>query len=294
MADIGTGDKQEEAARQWMVKAEERLKQWSLFNKKAKYEDAAEYFIKAANIYKMSKKSELAAQAYIRAAQTWMEVDSKHEAATNYVNASNCLKKTSASDAAKNLQCAVDIYTDEGRFSIAAKHEKDIAEIFETEGEIESAIKHYQQAADYYDGEGSTTTGHTCLLKVAHLNASIAKFEKAIEIFEQVAQAASSNHLIKYGAREYLFKAGLLHLALGDLVSAKRALERYPEISVQFTGSRESKFLAEIIAASEKYDVESFTNAVIEYDSITKFDPWHTSLLLKIKEHIKSVDSDLT
>jgi alpha-soluble NSF attachment protein len=65
-------------------------------------------------------------------------------------------------------------------------------------------------------------------------------------------------------------------------------------MSVQFGGSREHKFLMQLVAAVESYDVEAFTNAVVEFDQITKIDPWMTSLLLKVKQGIKTEDSDLT
>jgi hypothetical protein len=112
------------------------------------------------------------------------------------------------------------------------------------------------------------------------------------------------------------------------VVSAKRSLERYPEISVHFADSREAKFLAvsfpsttqfvipfsvastfsplffffdivffslqELTKACENYDVEAFTNATVEYDSISRLDPWYTSVLLKIKDSIKIESNDLT
>jgi len=81
---------------------------------------------------------------------------------------------------------------------------------------------------------------------------------------------------------------------LQDLVASKKALERYPEMSVQFGGSREHKFLTQITNAVESYDVEAFTNAVVEFDQITKLDSWMTSLLLKVKQGIKTEDNDLT
>jgi hypothetical protein len=52
----GMADK-EDQGRHYMKKAEEKLKGWSLFNKKGKYEDAALLFVDAANAFKMAKKS---------------------------------------------------------------------------------------------------------------------------------------------------------------------------------------------------------------------------------------------
>jgi alpha-soluble NSF attachment protein len=286
-------DNKEEQGRHLMKKAEEKLKGWSLFNKKQKYEDAALLYVDAANAFKMAKKNALAAEAYAKAAFNFLEYGSKHDAATQYVNASNILKKTDVLNSVDFLSKAVEIYTDDGRFSIAAKHEKDMAEALESENQLEEALKHYQTASEFYEGEGSNTTANSCLLKVAHISASLGSYDKAIEILEQVA-AASTSGPTKWSVKDYLFKAGILHLARGDLVAAKKALERYPEMSVQFGGSREHKFLTQITNAVETYDVEAFTNAVVEFDQITKLDPWMTSLLLKIKQGIKTEDNDLT
>lgn len=46
------------------------------------------------------------------------------------------------------------------------------------------------------------------------------------------------------------------------------------------------------MAAVEAYDAEAFTNAVIEFDSITKLDAWKTSILLKIKNGIKKATNE--
>jgi len=43
----------------------------------------------------------------------------------------------------------------------------------------------------------------------------------------------------------------------------------------------------EIVAAVEKYDVDAFTQAVVDYDSISKLDNWKTKVLLKIKQGLQ-------
>jgi len=43
------------------------------------------------------------------------------------------------------------------------------------------------------------------------------------------------------------------------------------------------RFLQDITNACENYDIQSFTNAVAEYDSLTKLDKWKTNILLKIR-----------
>lgn len=285
----------------WMEKAEKKLKSFNIFGGGSKYEDAAEMFTKAANQYKIAKKlkpsdhhpGDLAGNAFIRAAECNVKSQSKHEAATNYVNAANAFKKCNIQDAAKCLTVAIEFFTDEGRFSIAAKHEKELAELFEAESDFEKAIEAYQTAAEYYDGEGSTSSANSCLLKVAQFSAQLENYSKAIELYEKVAKASLDNNLLKWSCKDYFFRATLCYLALGDLQGAKNALEKYTDLDVTFSGQREYSFLQEIITANENYDVEAFTNAVVQFDSVSKLDPWKTSILLRVKNSIKNEDLGL-
>ena len=75
-----------------------------------------------------------------------------------------------------------------GRFTIAAKHHQTVAELFEDNvAHMETVIQHYQIAADYFKGEESTSSANKCLVKVAQYTATMEKYEKAIQIYEQVS-----------------------------------------------------------------------------------------------------------
>jgi len=257
-------------------------------NAQAKFEDASEAFGKAANLFKMAKKYNEAGKAFIKVAECQLKLDSKHEAATSYASAATCFKKNNTADCVDCLKKSVELFTGEGRFAIAAKHQKEIAEVYEAELDFEQAIEAFQIAADYFEGESSTSQANTCLLKVAQFSAQLENFQKAIELYEQVARASLDNNLLKWGAKEHLHRAILCHLASEDLVGAQKALENYKSWDASFMSSRECKFVEEIMQAVEKYDVEAFTQAVVDYDSISKLDNWKTKILLKIKQGITS------
>jgi len=223
----------------------------------------------------------------MKVAECQLKLDSKHEAATSYTSAATCLKKGNTSDAVECLKKAVELYTGEGRFSVAAKNQKEIAEIYEAEYEFEKSMENYQLAADYFEGENSTSQANTCLLKVAQFSAQLENFTKAIEIYEQVAKSSLDNNLLKWGAKEHLQRAALCHLANEDLVGAQKAVENYKSWDVTFASARECKFVEELIAAVEKYDVEAFTQAAADYDSISKLDNWKTKVLIKVKKGIQ-------
>jgi len=270
-----------------MKSADKKLKGFTFFGGSSKWEEAADLFTKAANLFKMSKKWDRAGEAYTKAAECHLKLQSKHEAATNYIAAANCYKKSNVAEASLCLKQAIEFYTDEGRFSIAAKHQKELAELHEAENDLENAISAYQLSADYYEGEGSTSSANQCLLKVALFSAQLERYDKAIELYEQVASGSIDNNLIKWSVKEYFLRAGLCHLAKGDMVSSERALERYQDMDATFSSQRECKFLQELVTACKGRDVEAFTGAVVEFDSISKLDSWKTSILLKIKNSIK-------
>ncbi|KAL6070856.1 Soluble NSF attachment protein alpha isoform [Balamuthia mandrillaris] len=254
-------------------------------------EEAAETFSKAGNLFKLSKNWEAATKAYLRSAETHLEAGSSHEATAAYINAATSCKKHDKTASIKYLERAIAIFVEDGRFSIAAKHQKEIAEMYEEELEKEAALQNYQTAADYFEGEGSHVNARGCLLKVAIFSAELGQYEKAIQIFEDLA-SQSQDGLSKWNIKEYLLKAGICRLAQGDLVAARKALNHYKDTYLSFAGEREFKLLDDITNAYENYDVEAFTTAVAEYDRLSTFDSWYTSLLVKIKKAVSMEDEN--
>uniref|UniRef100_A0A8C7Q1N2 N-ethylmaleimide-sensitive factor attachment protein, alpha a n=1 Tax=Oncorhynchus mykiss TaxID=8022 RepID=A0A8C7Q1N2_ONCMY len=219
-----------------------------------KYEEACDMYVRAANMFKMAK---------------------------NWSEAINCLNQ------------AIEIYTDMGRFTIAAKHHISIAEIYESELlDVDKAIAHYEQAADYYKGEESNSAANKCLLKVATYAAQLEQYQKAIEIYEQIGTYAMDSVLLKYGAKDHFFKAALCHFCV-DMLNARLSVQRYEEMFPAFSDARECKLVKKLLDAYEEHDVDAFTDAVKDFDSISRLDQWNTTMLLRIKKQIQDDESDL-
>uniref|UniRef100_A0A3P8WKP9 N-ethylmaleimide-sensitive factor attachment protein, beta b n=1 Tax=Cynoglossus semilaevis TaxID=244447 RepID=A0A3P8WKP9_CYNSE len=170
------------------------------------------------------------------------------------------------------------------------KHHITIAEVYESElVDIEKAIAHYEQAADYYKGEESNSSANKCLLKVGHYSAQLEQYQKAIEIYEQVAMNTMDNPLLKYNAKEYFFKASLCHFIVDEL-NAK--VIYYSIMCVITRMVRECKLLCSS-NAHEEQNSEAFTEAVKEFDSVSRLDQWLTTMLLRIKKTIQGDSGDL-
>ncbi|KAJ1930230.1 vesicular-fusion protein S17 [Tieghemiomyces parasiticus] len=260
-----------------------------------KYEEAAELYQQAGNSFKLLKKWSDAGQAYNRAAELLVNIGERDDAATQFIAASKCFKKGFPEDAIKALRKAIEVLTDSGRFYPAANHQKEIAQIYETElMDIKGAMVAYEAAADLYSGEESTAQTNNCRLKVATFAAQLEQYDKAVEIFEQIAHASIDNQLTKWSVKEYLLKAGICRLAAGDEVAMQRAFQRYQEMDVSFGSTRECKLLLNLADAVRAGDVDAFTHYVFEYDQMTKLDNWKTTLLLRIKKSLTEQESELT
>lgn len=154
------------------------------------------------------------------------------------------------------------------------------------------------------------------MLKVAQYAAQLEDYEKAISIYEQVAASSLESSLLKYSAKEYFFRAALCHLSV-DLLNAQHAIEKYAQQYPAFQDSREFKlikvgisllkfylwcvcvvfgfrrytlFELQVLCENlEEQNIEGFTEAVKDYDSISRLDQWYTTILLRIK---KAADED--
>ncbi|NXN77008.1 SNAB protein, partial [Bombycilla garrulus] len=299
----------EREAVQLMAEAEKRVKGShsflrGLFGGNTRVEEACEMYTRAANMFKIAKNWSAAGNAFCQAAKLHMQLQSKHDSATSFVDAGNAYKKADPQEAINCLNAAIDIYTDMGRFTIAAKHHITIAEIYEAElvdiekvrGRRGRRISRETSALcvpGIAQSEGVLSSANKCLLKVAAYAAQLEQYQKAIEIYEQVGTNTMDNPLLKYSAKEYFFKAALCHFIVDEL-NAKLALEKYEEMFPAFTDSRECKLLKKLLEAHEEQNSEAYTEAVKEFDSISRLDQWLTTMLLRIKKTIQGEgDGDL-
>ncbi|GMY08334.1 alpha-soluble NSF attachment protein 2 [Fagus crenata] len=282
-------------AEEFEKKAEKKLNSWGFLG--SKYEDAADLFDKAANSFKLAKSWDKAGSTYIKLANCHLKLESKHEAAQAYVDAAHCYKKSSINEAISCLEQAVNLFCEIGRLSMAARYFKEIAELYESEHNIEQAIVFFEKAADFFQNEEVTTSANQCKQKVAQFAAQLEQYQKAIEIYEEIARQSLNNNLLKYGVKGHLLNAGICQLCKADVVAITNALERYQELDPTFSGTREYRLLADIAAALDEEDVAKFTDVVKEFDSMTSLDPWKTTLLLRVKEKLKAKEleeDDLT
>ncbi|XP_073652173.1 alpha-soluble NSF attachment protein isoform X4 [Tursiops truncatus] len=276
----------------------------------SKIEEACEIYARAANMFKMAKNWSAAGNAFCQAAQLHLQLQSKHDAATCFVDAGNAFKKADPQEAINCLMRAIEIYTDMGRLRIQLRGPGGVW--LSWDGALRTpfvlrAPSHVSPRAGSPSRPSTTSpllrstrrswwtsrsSANKCLLKVAGYAAQLEQYQKAIDIYEQVGTNAMDSPLLKYSAKDYFFKAALCHFCI-DMLNAKLAVQKYEELFPAFSDSRECKLMKKLLDAHEEQNVDSYTEAVKEYDAISRLDQWLTTMLLRIKKTIQGDEEDL-
>ncbi|ORM41685.1 Choline-phosphate cytidylyltransferase [Babesia sp. Xinjiang] len=250
-------------------------------------EDAHDLFNQAANIYKQQKQWKDAARCFLEAATIGEKKNEHVFAASNLVDAANAILKNDehSVEHLEVLMRAANLYNRQGRFSQSGRIMKNAADDFEAKGDHVNAIECYLKASEFYElDEFGKVAGSQARLKYAELASQYAgKYTEAIKIYETEGHKNLKNQLLQYGVKDIFLKAGLLHLAACDVTDAQIAYTKYTTADSKFASSREGRFLKAIIDACDAEDAEMFQQAIVEFDAISKLDPWKVQILVKIK-----------
>lgn len=204
-------------------------------------------------------------------------------------------RKESPNDAARVLATAIQHYTSKGNFRRAATHQQNLAEVYEMEiGDQKKALAAYDTAAQWYESDNAEALANKLYLKVADLAALEGDYQNAIQKFETVAKSSLNNNLMRWSVKDYFLKAGICHLAAGDQVATKRALDLYKDLDGSFAGTRENMLLTDLVGCVEEGDQEAFSDKLFQFDSLSKLDKWKTTLLLRVKNAIEKEEEDFS
>jgi len=270
---------------------------FSLFGgRQEKWEGAADLYTQAANAFRMAKQNKEAGQAFEKCAAIQKDkLNEPDDAANTLTEAFKVYKKTDPLDAARCLDFAVNHYTSKGNFRRAATQKQNLAELYETEvGDQKKAIESYELAANWFESDNAEALANKLYLKVADLSALEADYYKSIELYEKVAMQSVTNNLMKYSVKDYLLKAGICLLAVGDIVATNRAFEKYRDLDPSFPSTREHQLLVDLLATIEAGDQEAFADKLFQYDQMSKLDKWKTTILLRIKNAIEEKGEDFS
>lgn len=113
-----------------MKNADKKMKEFSLFDKTTKYEEAVDMMLKAAAMYKINKNWRQAGDVYVKVADIQMnKLSDQTDACNKYLEAAKAYKNCSVKDAQVYFQKGVDMHMENNRMSTAAKIWKGSARI---------------------------------------------------------------------------------------------------------------------------------------------------------------------
>uniref|UniRef100_UPI001CB95883 alpha-soluble NSF attachment protein-like n=1 Tax=Erigeron canadensis TaxID=72917 RepID=UPI001CB95883 len=238
--------------------------------------DAGKLYEKAATCYKLAKSWDQAGAAYVKSAQCHLksfEGDNRHSllgglstfgcAAIAYKEAAHAYKNTNTKEFIACLEQASNLFIEIEWLSRSADHCKEIAELYEQEQNLEQAISYYHKAANLFQCEELHYFANQCKQKIAQFSAHL---EQAIV---------------------YWVKTGRVGPALiCEIVNKPR------ELDPKFSATCEYRLLADLAAALDEVDVVKFTDAVKEFNSMTKLDKWNTALLLRVELLLKAKEEE--
>lgn len=264
-------------------------------NSTANYEATGDLFQQSANQFKLEKRFKEAGDAFKEEAKCResMGDDARNEAASAWWNAAKAYKQGYPELAVDALAQTIKHFCATGKFRQAADREKEIAQIYVKElNDVKRGCDSYDQAADWYDQEDSKATATSCRRDAADLYAELGDYTAAIERYRKVAESYMESALTRFNVKEVWLRQGLCCLAMGDYTQASNLLSYARTIDPTFQTTREGKFLNTLTDAFSQGDVEMFTNALVEWDHISKLDNWKTGILLAAKQKLQSDEPD--
>jgi len=280
-----------------MVKAASKGK-GSVFSSSDRFDAAADLYCLASAQYKIAKNWKKVAIAYTNAAKMCDKANDPFGVAENYKNAGLAYLRVDTAEAAKYFELAANMMLEQTRMSAAAKMFIQVGEICTKANDLTTAVRMYQNAADCFDAESMSASENQVLILIAQLSGTLEDYQKAIKLFEKVAERSLDHQLLKWGCKEHYFKAMLCWLAWSasnhdQLEHAEIALLSYKEICPAFDGTRECKFVSEALIAMKDGDLEKLQDAIIDFDSMFRLDEWKATMMLRAKK-INPVDLNLT
>lgn len=259
-----------------------------LFNDLTKYEDALEFYERAANKYKLHGKYKKASDIFIKCANCYKKLNDLKSVSENYLLAANCLSEISVVDSIDYYENGINLLAELGCFKEIVKYREEIASLYEKELEIDDAIKHYKLALDIYECENfSKYKNNACRIKISKLFATNKNYMDAIKYFEESIKFNLTGSSI-FNANKCFYEMSLCYLCNDDLVGLKRAIEKYTEENPNFLNKQQYRFIGNLSGAIENMDDDKFQEAVDDYCKDCKIDSWEISQLLVIKKIIEN------
>ena len=298
---LGVATSQKEAiakANKHLQDAEKFINNWRVAANapNIKFEDATTAYQKAAEAFRTVSKWQEACDAYAAAADIQLRMGCAEEAASFASEAAEAAVKFNPADAVVFYRNAISLFCEVGRFGTAGRLQKKLAEWYEEDRNYDECIDQYRQASDYYLGDGMVQQSDLCLLKCAYYQGLMEEFDDAAEIYANVGLRCLDHNLIKFNARDYFLRCGLVMLAAGETHhrKLKKYLMKFKHRDPSFCYSRECLFLENLLAMHGSSNIHVFADHVYDFDNVSHLDSWCLEMLYELKTQVQTMFEENT
>lgn len=252
-----------------------------------KYEAAAELYTRAGRLLRGSERDAEAGEAFRLASECHAKAKQEYEAGTALVSAANCLKVADSPRAARCLRLSGTHFERAGKISAAAKHLQEAGELYDSDGDPDDALECYMKAAEHFEAERAPGHATQCLARIGSIRAQRGEFDAAVDCLERAAKESLSSDLLRYSARDYMFRAFLCMIVKGDYATSAKNLDKYCSWDPAFAASREATFARRLVAACQSPSTGAVSDAVGDFEEVGKFGQWHAKMIAKIRKAVE-------
>ncbi|KOS23230.1 putative vesicular-fusion protein sec17 -like protein [Escovopsis weberi] len=270
---------------------------WSFFGgSEEKFWDAARLFKEAAQAYERQNQNIDAGRTHERAAEV-REKNLKEltDAADSYVEASDAYRKDDPEAAIRCRERAFSLIaqsTSESKQTRMSRVKEILGQIYEHDlRDTKKAREAYREAAERLP-KARELNANKLWTQYADLAALDEDYDAAIGVYERIIASMAGNATMRWSLSTYCFKAGICHLASGDMVGARRAVQSYRDKDHEISSEYKYKLLDALCDAIDARSQDSFTEELFEFDRKSRLEPWMTAILVKVKNSIEAPDDE--
>lgn len=272
----------------YVKSANDYINKWSFFlTKRERYEKAVDLLNKSAPIYKVNNQMGKAIDCYCKIHDLCLEIDSKYEACQALEGIGKIYKKYDNEKAIYIYERIVKILIPMNKLSHAAKLLDELAMSLQennVEQHSDKILDLYFQAKRLYLSDHKTYQANKIMLKIADLLMSTKKYDKASDIFENMAKIDLITN--EWSSKKWFFKALLCRLVFNDANEVLKKCSEYTNLCPLLHKSKELEFLQNIIQTLNESDIDKFTDICTKYDRTTSLEDVMVTILLDIKKRM--------
>lgn len=261
-----------------------------------RYEKIANLYEKSANIYKVDNKHQ-AVKYYIKAYNYYLQIDSHlgYETETKRIllEIAQLYQSINYVKSIESYEKLINYYTEKGDISNIIKYYEIIGNIYWTNNCVEESkqiylkTKQISQIHDKCPDIKKRVIEKLIEILINSTNTDLTRYLEVSKLYFEIADENLNSRLGTYLAKKYILLGLIADCAGGDIVKAKKDLEKYSSLDYTFDKSADGQFAKSLIELTETNDSEGISLISERRDITNQLDNNQVKMLLDIKNQIE-------